>query len=279
MDPKECGKCNNGFNKILNVIMLLLFLTAIVLTSLLAGYYILTGREQEKQEELAALFHEQMPPFLDSEGNACADQDVANQFFGDLRECYPELTAWLTIPGTVIDYPVMYREGDSEYYLYRDYEGNPVRSGSLFLDGGCRLHPGGNGEAESGNLLIYGHNMKNGSMFAVLTEYQAPDFAQEHSLVILYTEEKTQVYEVMAVILTDVGAEDGGQFYNLLNEAGESNRREAFEAYVKLVKSRSLIDTEVTAEYGDSLLTLSTCAYQSENGRCLVICRAVPVTT
>lgn len=279
MDPKECGKCNNGFNKIINVIMFLLLLTAVVLTSLFAGYYILTGREQEKQEELAALFHEQMPPFHDSEGNACTDQDVANQFFCDLREGNPEMTAWLTIPGTVVDYPVMYREGDSEYYLRRDYEGEPARSGSLFFDGGCRLYPGRNGETESGNLLIHGHNMKNGNMFAALTEYQSPDFVQEHSLVILYTEERTQVYEVMAVILTDVGTEDGEQFYNLLNEAGESDRRKAFEAYVKLVKSRSLIDTEVTAEYGDSLLTLSTCAYQSKNGRCLVICRAVPATT
>ena len=107
-----------------------------------------------------------------------------------LKAQNPDFFGWISIEGTNIDYPVMFTPDDPEYYLRRAFDGSSSQSGVPFLAADC--FEGG------GNWLIYGHNMKNGSMFADLMSYAQEDFWQEHPLIRFDTLEQQGSYEVLA---------------------------------------------------------------------------------
>lgn len=123
----------------------------------------------------------------------------------------------------------------------------------------------------SDNLIIYGHNMKDGSMFADLAKYRSKDFWQTHKTVRFDTAVGSCAYEIFAVIHTTVQADaaDAFLFYRFVDAAAP----EDFAAYVSACKARALYDTGISAEYGDKLLTLSTCDNITDNGRWLVIAK------
>lgn len=125
--------------------------------------------------------------------------------------------------------------------------------------------------APSDNLIIYGHNMKDGSMFAELAKYRSKDFWQTHKTVWFDTELGSYAYEIFAVIHTTVQADaaDAFPFYWFVDAAAP----EKFTDYVSTCKARALYDTGISAEYGDKLLTLSTCDNITDDGRLLVIAK------
>ena len=88
--------------------------------------------------------------------------------------------AWITIEGTVIDYPVMYRPTQKNYYLHRDFNGNHASAGALFIAENCDPD-------DSDNVIIYGHNMNSGKMFAALNKYKKQSFYEEHSRIVYET--------------------------------------------------------------------------------------------
>ena len=125
--------------------------------------------------------------------------------------------------------------------------------------------------APSDNLIIYGHNMKDGSMFADLAKYRSKDFWQSHKTVWFDTALGSCAYEIFAVIHTTVQADtaDAFPFYRFVDAAFP----EEFADYVSACKARALYDTGISVEYGDKLLTLSTCDNITDNGRLLVIAK------
>ena len=174
-----------------------------------------------------------------------------------------DMVGWIQIEGTRIDYPVMQTPADPNYYLKHDFEKNYTDYGCPFMQADC------DALAPSDNLIIYGHNMKNGSMFADLAKYGSKDFWQAHKTVWFDTELGSSAYEIFAVIHTTVQADsaDAFPFYRFVNAASP----EEFADYVSACKARVLYDTGISAEYGDKLLTLSTCDNITDNGRLLVI--------
>ena len=116
--------------------------------------------------------------------NPYADSFLANK----------DMAAWLQIPGTNIDYPVMWTPEDETYYLYRAFDGSENKNGCLLLDDESCVDP------LTTNLIIHGHNMKSGAMFGNLTDYENQDFYKEHKNIILYTEECQRNYEIIAVL-------------------------------------------------------------------------------
>ena len=125
----------------------------------------------------------------------------------------------------------------------------------------------------SDNLIIYGHNMKDGSMFADLAKYRSKDFWQTHKTVWFDTALGSCAYEIVAVIHTTVQADDADAFpFHLFVDAAAP---EDFADYVSACKARALYDTGISAEYGDKLLTLSTCDNITDNGRWLVIANRI----
>ena len=176
-----------------------------------------------------------------------------------------DMVGWILIEDTNIDYPVMQTPTDPTYYLKHDFEKNYTDYGCPFMQADC------DALAPSDNLIIYGHNMKDGSMFADLAKYRSKDFWQTHKTVWFDTALGSSAYEIFAVIHTTVQADvaDAFLFYWFVNAASP----EKFADYVSACKARALYDTGISAEYGDKLLTLSTCDNITDYSRLLVIAK------
>lgn len=176
-----------------------------------------------------------------------------------------DMVGWILIEDTNINYPVMQTSADPNYYLKHDFEKHYTDYGCPFMQADC------DASTPSDNLIIYGHNMKDGSMFADLAKYRSKDFWQTHKTVWFDTELGSYAYEIFAVIHTTVQADatDAFPFYWFVDAAAP----EEFADYVSACKARALYDTGIFAEYGDKLLTLSTCDNITDNGRLLVIAK------
>lgn len=175
------------------------------------------------------------------------------------------MVGWIQIEGTGIDYPVMQTPADPNYYLKHDFEKHYTDYGCPFAQANCDV------QAPSDNVIIYGHNMKDGSMFADLAKYRSKDFWQTHKTVWFDTELGSSAYEIFAVIHTTVQADDADAlpFYWFVDAAAP----EDFADYMSACKARALYDTGISAQYGDKLLTLSTCDNITDGGRLLVIAK------
>lgn len=180
-----------------------------------------------------------------------------------LFEENPDFFGWLTIPDTKIDYPVMHSPGDPEKYLHADFDGQYSFAGTPFADASCDL--------ESDNILIYAHNMLDGSMFRSLLNYQEKTYWQKHPAILFNTLYEEQEYEVLAAFYDRVyyKTETCFKFYQFINAADEAD----FDDAIANFREKSLYDTGVSAAYGDKLITLVTCAYHVDNGRFVVVAR------
>lgn len=173
-----------------------------------------------------------------------------------------DFAGWLFIEDTKIDYPVMHTPEDPEYYLHRAFDRSDASSGSLFADAAYSM--------DGDSLLIYGHHMKDKSMFGSLTDYQSYEFATAHSIIHFDTLTEERNYEVLAAFYWDpVPKQENAPFHYY--EYPELSSPEIFEEYMQQVKAYSLYDTGVSASYGDKILTLSTCSYHTNNGRFVVV--------
>jgi len=228
------------------------------------------GRVREKAHgyrEAMTRQQEQLRNLRDKIMEESGQREPEKAFIQALMEENEDTVAWLTVPGTNIDYPVMQTPENEDYYLYRDFYKNKDKNGSLILAVGCDT------ARESTNWIIHGHNMKSGAMFGGLMAYQEKDYLEEHSRMVLDTLEGKKVYEIIAVFKSEVFYENDKVFkyyqcYDIAN-------KEDFDYFYENIKALSLYDTDVTAEYGDRFLTLSTCAYHTENGRFVVVGKEV----
>ncbi len=265
----------------------ILLLTAMVLLLLvfsfsgykLLTYYVNSKKEAEAFDKLAQMVERDMvlqssweetedskkpanedgPVILepDSEENAVLSQ------YARIYELNQDLFGWISISGTKINYPVMHTPSEPEYYLRRAYDKTYSISGVPFLSANC--YEG------SGNYLVYGHNMNDGSMFASLTEYEDKKFFEAHKVIEFDTLYEEAEYEVMAV------------FKAKLKEAYKSSFRyweytdltdtQKFEEYINNVSSQALYDTGLSAEFGDEILTLSTCESNEADARFVVVAK------
>lgn len=182
--------------------------------------------------------------------------------YAALYEENNDLVGWLTIEGMAIDYPVMQNE-DDEYYLHHDYYGDDSRYGCLYVRGTADIH------TPDTNFVIYGHNMKDGAMFGDLDLYREESFYREHSTISFDTLYEERSYEIIAVFLSQVydPEEDVFKYYQFYH----AETQEEFDYFYDSIKEASLYDTGVTAEFGDTFLTLSTCAYHVRDGRLVVV--------
>ena len=177
-----------------------------------------------------------------------------------------KLIGWLKIDDTNIDYPVM-QTTDNEYYLDHNINQEYDKNGSIFMDKDCDvLKP-------STNLILYGHHMKNGQMFGTLDRYSSEEYFKEHRYIQFDTIYEKGIWEVMYVFRSRVYSEEEivFKYYQFIDALSEQE----FDSYMQEMAKMSLYDTGVTAQYGDRLLTLSTCDYQEKNGRFVVVAKKV----
>lgn len=203
------------------------------------------------------------PDDLEASESEQPEEPVMLERFKKLYEENDDLVAWLSIEGMVIDYPVMQCE-DDEYYLHHDFYGNEDKYGCLYVRNRADVNDGA-------NFIIYGHNMRDGSMFGDLDLYRDESFYKDHSLISFDTLYEERTYEIISVFPSQIYSSDDDvfkyyQFY-------EADTEEEFNYFYENIKELSMYDTGVTAEFGDTFLILSTCAYHVEEGRLAVVAK------
>lgn len=222
----------------------------------------LSGRQKEKEEfsALAELVEapEANPPVTSETPPAEADEPDEAAELRDLAPLFAQngdCIGWLSIPGTQINYPVMHTPEEPQKYLRRSFYGEYSQSGVPFLDWRCSL--------DSDNLIIYGHNMKNGTMFGELKNYLDEEFRLANPVIELQTEGGLEYYTVFAVAVV----EKSDPWYSFIDASGS----EGFAGQVAAIIQKSLYDTGAAPVFGQQIITLSTCYGSSKDGRLLVI--------
>lgn len=183
----------------------------------------------------------------------------------ELQKENPDIIGWIEIVGTKINYPVLQGE-DNSYYMTHNYKKEEAKDGSIFLDKDYDWN------LPSSNLLMYGHNMGDGEMFQDLLKYESEDYYKEHPIVRFTTANDDSEYEIISAFKSRVyykSEKNVFRYYFFVNAENE----EEYNDFVNNAKKASLYDTGKTAEYGDQLMTLSTCSYHTEDGRFAVVAR------
>lgn len=172
-----------------------------------------------------------------------------------------DLVGWIKIDGTNINYPVVQSKDAPNFYLKHDFEKNYTDYGCPYAQQNCDV------QAPSDNVVLYGHNMKDGTMFCDLTNYKSESFWAQHRTIQFDTLTQKNEYTVIAAFKGEAAELFA---YNAFVDAATP---EEFDAYVAAVKELALYDTGISAAYGDKLITLSTCEYSFENGRMVVVAK------
>ncbi len=196
-----------------------------------------------------------------------------------LYEQNPDICGWLYIEGTVIDYPVMQTPEDEDYYLHRDFYKKNNANGSLIMDADSVVGTGTakrfytDGTVPGTNLIIHGHHLIVNAMFGKLVRYEKEAYGKEHSTICFDSLYEKRKYELIAAFYTQVYEKDADVFKYY--EFFQADTEEEFNYFYDNIKRLSLYDTGVTAVFGDEFITLSTCSYQTETGRFVVIGKRV----
>lgn len=235
--------------------MLIVVLSIIFLIS--AGVLITTMvRGENEQNAFETLAQEVAPQEQAQQG------ENPLEGYQDLKVANEDFVGWISLEGTMLNYPVMYTPDDPQYYLRRDFEKQSSLSGTPFID--AKSSP------TDANVLIHGHNMKNGTMFNVLMQYEDEQFWTSHPVIQFHTLSSLGDYQVLGVFFIKVSGDpekDEFPYYEYAHIADEAQ----FEEYVARVKEMALYETGVDAAYGDQLITLSTCDNVTDDGRVVVV--------
>lgn len=242
--------------KFIRVFFFLLLVAIIVASSI----YILSNLMQEKKQQND---FEEIQEIV--EDNTKEESDSENSI--DLYNLYlinNDVVGWIRIEGTNINYPVMQ---NSEYYLRRNIYKEYSTYGTPFLADYCNINL-------SDNLIIYGHHIKSGMMFADLDKYKSYDYYLNHKTIKLYklrgTETIEEEYKIISCFKTTVN-KGGFKYYNFFNATSEAD----YNSFLEQCRELSFYNTEDTAKYRDKLITLSTCEYSLNNGRMVVVAKKI----
>lgn len=174
-----------------------------------------------------------------------------------LREVNPDVVGWIRVPDTKIDYPVVQGE-DNNFYLKHTWQGHENTVGTIFMDYGSSP------DLTDFNTLIYGHNMRTGSMFASLRNYSQHDYFNAHPYVYLLVDNGAFRFEVFSAYQAELDASAYGQSFR---------QRETREKFLQDAAEKSTIETEITPGIRDRILTLSTCSGMGYETRWVVHAR------
>ena len=245
----------------------------VVLTAVFAvsTYFIVSHHIQGKaQAELYDSLAEQVEATVLESASATEPEATEPTMLPELADLYEQnkdLVGWISIEDTNINYPVVQSVDRQDFYLKHAFDGSYSDYGCPYVQEDCDV------QEPSDNLVIYGHHMSNGSMFAHLEKFKNKDFWSEHRIITFNTLTDKQGYEIVAVFRTVVYTDspEAFKFYRFI-DAESANE---FDDFIAKCKELSFYDTGVTAEYGDKLITLSTCEYSRNNSRLVVVAKRI----
>ena len=275
----------------LSNLLIFVFVAVFLVSGFFLGRYWLESRKQKGQfDELTQIMEQARPtapqaPLQDVPEDSTAPSQAETEPVSELVsvidpktglavQVLPEyaplyalnsdLAGWLAIPDTNINYPVMHAPDRTDYYLYRDFYGQDSSHGCLYVREACDV------QTPSDNVVIYGHRMKDGSMFHDLLNYEKQSYYEAHKYIEFNTLTERHTYEILAVFKT-VATASGFDYYLFVDAFDEAD----YADFIAQCKALSLYDTGVSAQYGDKLITLSTCEYSQDNGRMVVVAKRI----
>lgn len=233
-----------------------------------SGFLIKHYIDSEKQAEMYDNLIETVEKIDTEKDTMTYSQDKS--FLSDYQALYlqnNDMVGWIKIEDTKINYPVMQSKDNPNFYLKHGFDKSYTDYGCPYVQENCDV------DIPSDNLIIYGHNMKDSSMFSGLMKYKDKSFWESHKTIRFDTLTEKCNYEVIAVFKTVVYTDspESFKYYQFIN----ADTRDEFNAYITKCKELALYDTGVTAEYGDKLITLSTCEYSRNNGRMVVVAKKI----
>lgn len=190
--------------------------------------------------------------------NSSKNTDIAEENTIDLSSLNKDFVGWINIEDTNIDYPVV-QSNDNAYYLHRDIYGNYLYSGTTFLD--YR-----NDYKNSKNLIIYGHNMKNTTMFSELEKFKKKDFFDSNPTITLTDKNETRYYSAFAVLLVDK---------NYGYTIPDFNNDDEYNKFLTKMCNESIFKVKNKPTTSEQIITLTTCSYEFENARTVILCKEI----
>ncbi len=261
---------NKYLFRALVILCIIIFLAAALYA---ADYLYMSNKSKTEFENLASTVgvsssHENNSSEAGDENRGPDERLLSYQ---KLHEENPDMVGWIKIDGTTIDYPVMQTKEDPEFYLRRDFSKEQSQAGTPFIDAACTVSP------RSDNIIIYGHNMSDKTMFAPILSYEDPYFYRDHKKIEFNTIDEIGEYEIFAVLLTNVNIWDFDEpnYYGMV----EAQNAKEFNQFVDMVREASLYETGIEPRYGEKLISLSTCEYSEEDGRMMILAREIPEET
>ena len=278
--PMKGDGVKNIIRKVVVLAAIAVFFTGSYM--LLKFYVIDPGVNRATMQEIQDIFYNTdetyIEEYTDADGNV-HQKVVTRKNWDEVKKVNKEIVAWIKQPGTDIDYPVLYHKGDNEnsqYYLYKDYKKKPSDFGSIFLDYRCT----DNG-ADSRHVILHGHNMGSDkdAMFGSFIRYTIKDgrtqanldYYKSHSTFSYDTPNENGEWVVFAVLKLDVANKN--KVFNYLQT--EFTNDAQYMNFIYNIKERSYFNVDVPINENDRLLTLSTCSYETDTMRTIVIARQV----
>lgn len=257
--------------KLVYTLTVILLLLVFCISAYFVGSYIVESREQaQKNAALAELKNS----IKDTESEETQQTDPEGTFgaaeirdengmlveYGEIYAKNPDLVGWIRIDGTALDNPVMQTPDNPNYYLDHDFDGNSSAWGAVYAREECDVN------LPSDNITLYGHNMRDGSMFASLNSYTEKSTWENNPLIFFDTLYEYHVYKIFAVFKTSANIGEGFTYHNMIDASNKAD----FDDFISTCKELSFYDTGITPEYGDNVICLSTCEYTLNNGRLVV---------
>lgn len=269
-------------DSVLEIIRKIIFIVAVCVFVgagiMLASTLIQSKKAVSDSDEIKAVVTTTVATTIDSDGNVVTiaptvEEELEHnfdvmQYYKDINE---DVVGYIELEGCDIYQPVVQGE-DNDYYLTHTYYKGTNKAGAIFMDYRCRVEE----DYVSPNIVLYGHNQEDGTMFGNLKDYkQDLDFYAENPIVTFNTEYGVGKYVIYAYFVTNALArhDSNGEVFHYHDYIETMNDEYTFNWYLKEVYDRTQIITPVDVEYGDRLLCLSTCSNEFSNSRFVVFAR------
>lgn len=226
----------------------------------LIRYYVQSRQAQNTYEDLShmvSMAQAELPQQQTELGPAMAE--VTDPETGEVKtvlaeyapiyQLNPDTVGWIRIEGMEIDFPVLYHPQVQDYYLYRDFYGDSSSHGAVYIREACDPF------TPSDNVVIYGHRMRDGSMFSPLLQYTEKSFWESHRYIRFDALDQYRTYEILAVFTIDSTLDSDFLYHEFVNAEDPAE----FDTFIAQCEKYALYETDVDAQYGDKLITLSTC--------------------
>ncbi len=259
----------------INILTAVFALVFFVSGFLLVRYYVNSNKQEQVYDGLAQMMEageaqipdalpEEESPYItvtDPQGNPLQILKQFAQLYGE----NPDIAGWMRIEGTVVDYPVMYKPEKKDFYLRKNFYGEKATHGCLYIQETCSVFP------QSDNLTIYGHNMRDGSMFGCLKKYRKESFWKDHPTIQFNTLTEEGTYEIFSVFATTSSVGKGFKYHYFI----DAETPQDTQAFIDTCKELSFYDTGIAPVPGDQFITLSTCEDTLINGRLVIVARKI----